>query len=367
MADPVFTGKPLTDESPTFLAAVLAAARAAGASSINVISGYRSPSYNAQVGGVSDSLHTHGDAMDATVTIPGKGTIPLGDLPTLAQFGLRSGDAPGFYHGGRDPNHVDVGRGESGTISAGFIPRASGQGTTSFIPNSTPQLTSSGDWLVNLLQQAGFKGDALRTAWGIVRRESSGNPRAFNGNVGTGDQSYGLFQINMLGDMGPSRRKQFGLASNDQLFDPLTNAKAAYQLSKGGTDFGPWGIGPNAYRNNPVDTSGFPGASSNATLLSAYDPAGVGVTPAKTTITPGTSVAPQMPTFKITPPPTGSTTTKTATMPKATLSKLSNVMAQMFGASVLGQATPDWTQIGKTPLVSTPLQAAVGTGGLPTF
>lgn len=105
------------------------------------------------------------------------------------------------------------------------------------------------DPIVSYLKQAGFSGDALRTAWAIVQRESSGNPRAFNGNGETGDQSYGLFQINMLGAMGPSRLKQFGITSNDQLLDPLTNARAAYKLSKGGTDFGAWGIGPNAYRS----------------------------------------------------------------------------------------------------------------------
>ena len=102
--------------------------------------------------------------------------------------------------------------------------------------------------IVRALRQAGFKGDSLRTAYGIVMRESGGRPDAFNPNRSTGDQSYGLFQINMLGDLGPSRRKQYGLASNEQLLDPTTNAKVAFQLSKGGTDFGAWGIGPNAYR-----------------------------------------------------------------------------------------------------------------------
>ena len=36
----------------------------------------------------------------------------------------------------------------------------------------------------------------------------------------------------MLGGMGPERRAQFGLSSNDELFDPKTNAKAAYQIYK---------------------------------------------------------------------------------------------------------------------------------------
>ncbi|HVE26413.1 MAG TPA: peptidoglycan DD-metalloendopeptidase family protein [Sporichthya sp.] len=101
---------------------------------------------------------------------------------------------------------------------------------------------------IRVLQQAGFKGERLKTAFGIVMRESGGNPSAHNTNRGTGDDSYGLAQINMLGKMGPARRKQFGIQSNQQLLDPVTNAKAFYRLSGGGKDFGPWGIGPNAYR-----------------------------------------------------------------------------------------------------------------------
>jgi hypothetical protein len=102
------------------------------------------------------------------------------------------------------------------------------------------------------LAEAGFKGDGLRTAWAIAMRESGGNPQAFNGNASTGDKSYGLFQVNMLGAMGPSRMRQYGLSSENQLFDPTTNARVAYQMSKGGTDFGAWGIGPNAYQGAPA-------------------------------------------------------------------------------------------------------------------
>ena len=60
--------------------------------------------------------------------------------------------------------------------------------------------------------------------------ESGGQPRAYNPRGA--DKSYGLWQINMLGGMGPERRAQFGLSSNDELFDPKTNAKAAYQIYK---------------------------------------------------------------------------------------------------------------------------------------
>ncbi|HLN76529.1 MAG TPA: NlpC/P60 family protein [Nocardioidaceae bacterium] len=94
--------------------------------------------------------------------------------------------------------------------------------------------------LRSILAQAGFSGQSLNMAYAIAMAESGGNARAFNGNRSTGDQSYGLFQINMLGGMGPERRRQFGLSSNDDLYDMVTNAKVAYKMSKGGTDWSPW-------------------------------------------------------------------------------------------------------------------------------
>lgn len=92
--------------------------------------------------------------------------------------------------------------------------------------------------LISILQQAGFKGEALKIAYAIAMAESGGNARAYNGKGP--DNSYGLFQINMLGNMGPARRKQYGLSSNDDLFDPLTNAKVAFKLSNGGKNWQPW-------------------------------------------------------------------------------------------------------------------------------
>ena len=94
--------------------------------------------------------------------------------------------------------------------------------------------------LRDILKQAGFSGSALDTAYAIAMAESGGNARAFNGNRKTGDQSYGLFQINMLGGMGPERRRQFGLTSNDDLYDAVKNAQIAYKMSKGGRDWSPW-------------------------------------------------------------------------------------------------------------------------------
>lgn len=85
---------------------------------------------------------------------------------------------------------------------------------------------------------AGFTGEAVAIITAISLAESSGNMYAHNPIPP--DNSYGLTQINMLGDMGPARRKRYGLTSNDQLFDPVTNLKAAYDISGQGKNWRPW-------------------------------------------------------------------------------------------------------------------------------
>ena len=68
---------------------------------------------------------------------------------------------------------------------------------------------------------------------------------AFNGNVKTGDSSFGLFQINMLRDLGPERREKFGLHFNADLLNPVLNAQIAFYMSHEGKDWSSWhGITP---------------------------------------------------------------------------------------------------------------------------
>lgn len=101
--------------------------------------------------------------------------------------------------------------------------------------------------LAELLRSVGFPESAIPTMLQIAQLESNYNPSAFNPNSKTKDLSYGLFQINMFGNMGPERRKWFGIKSNEELLDPRKNAEAAYKLwssrekSKGkGTGFTHW-------------------------------------------------------------------------------------------------------------------------------
>jgi hypothetical protein len=106
--------------------------------------------------------------------------------------------------------------------------------------------------LKELLSLVGFEGTALKQAWAIAMKESTGRPTSHNGNANTGDNSYGLFQINMIGGLGEDRRNKFDLEQNSDLWNPVRNAEIAYHMSNGGKDFGAWGIGPNAYNGGTV-------------------------------------------------------------------------------------------------------------------
>ena len=118
-------------------------------------------------------------------------------------------------------------------------------------------VTKRGIWLKNLLKEVGFKGDKLKTAWAVAMKESTGRPLAYNGNTSTGDNSYGIFQINMIGELGVARRDKFGLKSNKELYNPLTNAEIAYYMTRGGEDWSSWDI----------DSSGYNGGVSRSRYL----------------------------------------------------------------------------------------------------
>ena len=65
--------------------------------------------------------------------------------------------------------------------------------------------------LAESLLKAGFSPQELPTMIEIARRESGFNRLALNPDASTGDLSYGTFQINMIGDMGPERRNNLEL------------------------------------------------------------------------------------------------------------------------------------------------------------
>jgi hypothetical protein len=80
---------------------------------------------------------------------------------------------------------------------------------------------------------AGFSGPDLVTAVSIALAESGGNPNAL-GDVGIGQGSFGLWQINSF--YHPEYDPDFTI-----LYDPQTNANAAYSVySVSGRTFKPW-------------------------------------------------------------------------------------------------------------------------------
>lgn len=84
-------------------------------------------------------------------------------------------------------------------------------------------------------QNAGFTGDDLVTAVAVALAESGGDPNSLGDtNVGSGTGSFGLWQINA--DAHPEYGPNFS-----QLYDPQTNANAAYAVySAAGDSFSPW-------------------------------------------------------------------------------------------------------------------------------
>lgn len=79
-----------------------------------------------------------------------------------------------------------------------------------------------------LLREVGFPEELLPKMVAIALAENEPlDANKIRNTPDTGDLSYGIFQINMKGNLGPARREMFGIQSNEELLDPLTNAKAA--------------------------------------------------------------------------------------------------------------------------------------------
>ena len=86
--------------------------------------------------------------------------------------------------------------------------------------------------LIDLLKSQGASDEEAVRLAAIAIHESGGNPQAHNPRHP--DNSYGLFQINMLDEpgyqLGAERRAKYGLTSNEELKDPETNARIALDI-----------------------------------------------------------------------------------------------------------------------------------------
>jgi Lysozyme like domain len=148
------------------------------------------------------------------------------------------------------PRLARPGLGASGTLA--------GQGC------GAPMLSSA--QLQALAVGAGFPPSLAPQMAAIALRESGGCPTAYNPVAP--DNSYGLWQINILGN--PGLLDALGLTDPTQLFDPATNAAAAAYL-----------YGGNAANINTAwaaTSGGLPGLPSPAMTaadLAPYLPAAV--------------------------------------------------------------------------------------------
>ena len=95
-------------------------------------------------------------------------------------------------------------------------------------PGNVSQGDVNIDQLRQLVRGAGFAENEISTMVAIAMAESGGNSKAHNAKPP--DNSYGLWQINMIGNLGPDRRKRYGISSNEQLFDPDINVKVAKRI-----------------------------------------------------------------------------------------------------------------------------------------
>lgn len=103
----------------------------------------------------------------------------------------------------------------------------------------------SDEALMTLLYNTGFRGNDLVDAFAIAKRESGGKPGATNFN---NELSYGLFQHNMDPNTtsDAQNRAAWGLEDNNQLLDPATNARIAFEKmnwlrAHGESGWEPWG------------------------------------------------------------------------------------------------------------------------------
>jgi hypothetical protein len=158
--------------------------------------------------------------------------------------------------------------GSTGLSGGSGSPRKRRGVSTSTTPSkSGGQLT--GEDVARYAYNAGFRGENLVKAVAIAYRESRWNAGSYNPNAATKDLSFGLMQINMIDNLGPSRRTQFGISSNEELYDPAVNMRAAFKMS-GGTDFYAWG----SYKGKDPMYSTNPDAARQAVVNAGFKDTG---------------------------------------------------------------------------------------------
>ncbi len=132
--------------------------------------------------------------------------------------------------------------GQSSATALGLRWVVKGRTTSSVGASPSPTSNQGGalspNQLKSVLKSAGFREPAIRTAYGIAMRESRGYPGVASQPNSNGTRDHGLFQINDV------HRSYIDFT---YIYDAVYNARVAFNMSAGGTDFSHWGIGTKGW------------------------------------------------------------------------------------------------------------------------
>jgi hypothetical protein len=125
---------------------------------------------------------------------------------------------------------------------------------------TTAQVLTEGQ-VAELARRAGVPEDKIALMVNVAKRESGLRPGAHNPNRSTGDNSYGLWQINMINEpgyrLGEERLRQFadiGVTAPEDLKDPWKNTQAMARILKS-SGTGAWTTAAAAMKDPPPNIS----------------------------------------------------------------------------------------------------------------
>jgi len=258
------TGVSPVGVNPTFFTAVMDVLRGDGATELHLTSGKRSdashpggPS-NSTAGGVPDSNHLRGLALDGYAVINGK-QVPLGLLPGLDQYNIRSGSSF-LYRGSPDNAHIDA-----GYKAQSYTNPASGN-TTLAPPATTPDVSWQEAVLTGIGAPITPQNIMALNAW----QQAEGTAAAFNPLATTQyAQGAGVLAGNTAGVRNYVSPQQGVTATVQTLLNGYyPDVLAAFRGNQGAMAVGqavansPWGTGGGILRvlrggNVPTTPSGW--------------------------------------------------------------------------------------------------------------
>lgn len=110
--------------------------------------------------------------------------------------------------------------------------------------------------IYSLAKTTGLSDANAKIAAAIAMAESGGNENQITQD--SDDDSYGLWQINMIGTLGPDRRFVYRLKADSDLLNPQTNARVMSAISQQGKNFSAWTTFTSGkyktFIGNPVST-----------------------------------------------------------------------------------------------------------------